>query len=168
MHPGRLLLSPAYTVLLLPRLAVAQSIFPIRTGEILLWSEYFGMAAIGWGTGVTAWLITGHKATECLFVNVPRAWRLRRKNFLTSSLPVYKYLVGGGFFLVIGAVLVNLLWGSWTHAFDVGLFTGVVTGAGNSFVNARMVGSKVDFLEANQRYLNENQVTLFSDYDELK
>jgi hypothetical protein len=94
---------------------------------------------------------------------MPRAWKLWQKGILTSRLPIYKYLLGGGLLLVLGIVLVDQLWGVWTKAFDVGVIAGVVVGAWFSFVNARKFRNQIDFLEANQRFLNENKVPLFTE-----
>ena len=165
MRLARLFPAPAFPALILPRLAVAQSVFPVRVGEVLMWSEYVGMLAVGWGVGVTVWLVSGRPAITCLFVDLPRAWKLRREHVLTSSLPICKYLLGGALLLMLGAILVDQLWGFWTPAFNIGLLTGVIVGAGHSVVNVRKLGGPVDFLEANQRYLNENEVPLFTEYD---
>lgn len=165
MRLAKLFPAPAFAALIVPRLAVAQSVFSVRVGDLLVWSEYFGMLAIGWGVGVTVWLVSGQPAVSCLFVDLPRAWTLRRKNCLTSSLPIYKYLLAGALLLVLGAILIDQLWGFWTPAFNVGLLTGVIVGAGHSVMNIRTLGSPIDFLEANQRYLNENEVPLFTEYD---
>lgn len=140
---------------------MAQSLESFLGPGAMAWAEYFGILAIGWGVGVTGWLTTGHQAVSCLFVDMPRAWKLWQKKVLTSSLPVYKYLAGGGLLLVLGTLLVNQLWGIWTQAFDVGIMTGVVVGAGHSFVNAREFGGQIDFLEANERFLNKGKVSLF-------
>ena len=165
MRLAKLFPAPAFAVLISPRLAVAQSVFPVRVGEVLMWSEYLGMVAIGWGVGVAVWLVSGQPAITCLFVDLPRAWKLRREHVLTSSLPIYKYLLGGALLLVLGAILVDQLWGFWTSAFTVGLLAGVIVGAGHSVVNVQKRGGPVDFLEANQRYLNEDEVPLFTEYD---
>ena len=66
---------------------------------------------------------------------------------------------------MLGAILVNQLWGFWTPAFNIGLLTGVIIGAGHSVVNVQKPGGPVDFLKANQRYSNENEVPLFTEYD---
>lgn len=158
-------LVPITTLILLSsaRSAAAQTGVPVRSTEILMWAEHAGILAIGWGVGVTAWLITGHPAMRCLFVNVSRAWRLRRKNALTSSLPVFKYLLAGGLLLALGAILAHQLWGIWIRPFDIGLLAGGIVGLGHSFVKIRRPGSKIDFLEANQRYLNEDKVVFFTE-----
>ncbi|PSQ95641.1 MAG: hypothetical protein BRD51_05385 [Bacteroidetes bacterium SW_11_64_17] len=80
---------------------------------------------------------------------------------LMSSLPVFKYLAGGGIMLLLGTLLFAQLWGIWTQAFDVGMMTGLVVGVGHSFANAREFGGQIDFLEANERFLNKNNVSLF-------
>lgn len=159
-----LAVTTALTLLFAPS-AAAQTDLSIRGSEVLSWGEYFGMLAIGWGVGVTGWLVTGHQAMSCLFADMPRAWKLWQKKVLTSSLPIYKYLIGGGLLLLLGTILIHQLWGFWTQAFDVGLLAGVVVGAGHSFVTVREQGSQIDFLEANQRFLNEKKVPLFTDYD---
>lgn len=143
---------------------MAQSLESFLRPGVMAWAEYFGIFAIGWGVGVTGWLITGHQAVSCLFVDMPRAWKLWQKKVLTSILPVYKYLAGGGLLLLLGTLLVNQLWGIWTQAFDVGIMTGLVVGAGHSFVNAREFGGQIDFLEANERFLNKNKVSLFPEW----
>ncbi|MFB6098562.1 MAG: hypothetical protein ABEK84_05515, partial [Salinibacter sp.] len=111
------------------------------------------------------WLVTGHQAMSCLSVDMPRAWRLWRKNVLTSRVPVYKYLLGGSLLIVLGVVLVEQLWGFWEDAFDVGLLAGIVVGAGHSLIKTREEGNQIDFLEANQRFLNEKRVRLFTEYE---
>lgn len=159
------LLFAPLVVLVLPQPAMGQATgFGVETG-MLEWGEYAGMLAIGWGVGVTGWLVTGHQAVSCLFIDMPRAWTLWRKRILTSSLPIYKYLIGGGLLLMLGTVLVDQLSGMWTHAFDVGVLAGVVVGAGHSFVASRRYRSQIDFLEANQRFLNEKKVSLFTEYE---
>jgi hypothetical protein len=166
MRLARLLSATTFLIFLSARSAAAQTGVSAGEMEILNWFEYGGMLAIGWGAGVTSWLVTGHQAMSCLFVNMPWAWKLLRKNVLTSSLPIFKYLFGGGLLLVLGAILVDQVWGIWTQAFDVGLLAGIVVGAGHSFLNMRRVGNRVDFLDANQRYLNEDQVPFFTDSSE--
>jgi hypothetical protein len=151
-----------FLVLTQPTMAQAGGL-GVETG-MLQWGEYAGMLAVGWGVGVTGWLVTGHQAVSCLFVDMPRAWKLWRKRVLTSSLPIYKYLIGGGLLLVLGTLLVDQLSGMWTHAFDVGVLAGIVVGAGRSFVTARKYRSQIDFLEANQRFLNEKEVSVFTEY----
>lgn len=151
--------------LFFPEPAQAQSLAPFLDSGAIAWTEYFGMLAIGWGVGVTGWLVTGHQAVSCLFVEMPRAWKLWRRKILTNSLPIYKYLIGGGLLLLLGTVLVNQLWGVWTQAFDVGIVAGMVVGVANSFLNAQELGNQIDFLEANQRFLNEKEVTLFTEYE---
>ena len=47
----------------------------------------------------------------------------------------------------------------------MGLLTGVIVGAGHSVMNMRTLGDPVDFLEANQRYLSEDEVSFFTEYD---
>lgn len=161
---GPQLLSPTLLFLLLvPQSAMAQSLESFLRPGVVAWAEYFGVLAIGWGVGVTGWLTTGHQAVSCLFVDMPRAWKLWQKKVLTSSLPVFKYLAGGGLLLLLGTLLFDQLWGLWTRAFDVGIMTGLVVGVGHSFANAREFGGQIDFLEANERFLNKNKVSLFPD-----
>lgn len=159
------ILPAALILLLVPESARAQSLVPFIDSGAIAWGEYFGVLATGWGVGVTVWLVTGHQAVSCWFVDMPRAWKLWQKEILTSSLPIYKYLVGGGLLLLLGTFLLNQLWGIWTQAFDVGVMAGVVVGAAHSFMNAQEVGSQIDFLEANQRFLNEKEVSLFTEYE---
>lgn len=151
-------------LLVLPPSAMAQASVPGLESGMLEWGEYAGMLAVGWGAGVTGWLVTGHQAVSCLFVDMPRAWKLWRKRVLTSSLPIYKYLIGGALLLVLGTFLMDQLSGVWTHAFDVGVLAGVVVGAVHSFATARKYRNQIDFLEANQRFLNEGEVSLFTEY----
>jgi hypothetical protein len=158
---------PATLILFLffPEMARAQPLAPFIDSGAIAWGESFGVFAIGWGVGVTGWLVTGHQAVSCLFVDVPRAWKLWQKKILTSGLPIYKYLIGGGLLLLLGTVLVDQLWGIWTQAFDVGMVAGVVVGVWFSFMKAREFRNEIDFLEANQRFLNENKVSLFTEYE---
>lgn len=165
MQTARILPVTLVLLLLFPESAGAQSSASIIESGALEWGEYFGMLAIGWGIGVTGWLVTGHQAVSCLFVDMPRAWKLWQKQVLTSSLPIYKYLIGGGLLLLLGTLLLHQLWGIWTQAFDVGVVGGVVVGAGYSFMNVRGYRSQIDFLEANQRFLNENKVPLFTELE---
>lgn len=165
MHFARLVPTTLVVGLLFVRSATAQTGLPVGVEGLLMWGEYFGMLAIGWGMGVTGWLVSGHQAMVCLFVKMPRAWKLWKKKALTSSLPIYKYLLGGGLLLMLGTILFNQIWGVWSQAYDVGLLTGVIIGAGHSFVNSRKFSNQIDFLEANQRFLNEKKVALFTEYD---
>lgn len=151
--------------LIFPESAQAQSLAPFLDSSAIAWAEYGGMLAIGWGVGVTGWLVTGHQAVSCLFVEMPRAWKLWQRKILTNSFPIYKYLIGGGLLLLLGTLLVNQLWGVWTQAFDVGIVAGTAVGAAHSFLNAQESGNPIDFLEANQRFLNEKEVTLFTEYE---
>lgn len=162
MQTARIVLATLVLLLLFPESAGAQSLAPGVKSEIMEWGEYFGMFAIGWGVGVTGWLVTGHQAVSCLVVDIPRAWKLWQKEVLTSSLPIYKYLLGTGLLLLLGTLLVTQLWGIWTQAFDVGVVAGVVVGAGRSFRNPQGHRSQIDFLEANQRFLDENKISLFT------
>lgn len=125
--------------------------------------EYAGYLAIGWGTGVTGWLVTGHLATSCLFGKVPRAWTLWQEEVLASRLPILKYLAAGVLLFGLGAVLGYHLWELATEAFDIGLLVGAAFGAVYSGQKVRQLGNEIDFLEANQRYLNKGKVSLFSD-----
>jgi len=161
-------LVPVTTLVLLSlvRSASAQTGMPVLGVGVLMWAEYLGVLAIGWGVGVTVWLVTGHPAVACLFVNMPRAWKLRRKNALKSGLPIFKYLFAGGGLFVLGAILANQLWGLWTQPFDVGILAGMIVGAGHSVANLRGHSNQIDFLEANQRYLNEDKVVFFTESDE--
>jgi hypothetical protein len=161
----RLIPIMAFHLLSLVRPASAQTGVSARGVEMLIWAEYLGILAVGWGAGVTVWLMTGHPAVTCLFKSMPRAWKLRRKNALKSSLPIFKYLFVGGFLLVLGAILANQLWGLWMQPFGVGVLTGMIVGAGHSVANLRRHGNQIDFLEANQRYLNEDEVVLFTEHD---
>lgn len=122
-----------------------------------------GIFSIGWGVGVTAWLMTGQQAVTCLLSRLPRAWTLRRRRVLTSLFPVLKYLVLGGILTVLGALLVRQLWGLWTGTYDAGLVVGVILGVVNSLARAPSRRTKIDFLEANQRYVNEEKVSVFAE-----
>lgn len=164
MRLARLISTTVLALLLAVQSAFAQQGLSGGKTELLSLLEVFGVFCIGWGGGVTGWLVTGHQAVTCLFLDMPRAWKLWTKDVLTSSLPVYKYLVAGGTLLVLGAVLVEQLWGVWVQAFDFGLIAGFFMGAGHSFMNLR-AGNQIDFLEANQRYLNEKEVTVFTEYE---
>lgn len=143
--------------------AAAQEGLQVEKTELLAWLEYFGMLAIGLGCGLLAWLVTGHQAMTCIFGRMSRAWSLWQKRVLTSSLPIYKYLVGGILLAGLGVVLALQLWEIWTEAFDIGLLVGGGLGVLHSLTRIRHSGSQIDFLEANQRYLNERKVTLFKD-----
>jgi hypothetical protein len=127
--------------------------------------ESLGILAIGWGVGVTGWLITGHQALSCFLGEMPRSWVLWRRDVLTNILPVLKYLIAGVLFVVFGSILVHQLWGLWTGAYDVGLLTGGITGIIHFLSRTWDIHSLIDFLEANQRYVNEEKVSLFTEYD---
>lgn len=142
-----------------------QNAFAVNEALILHRLEYVGILAIGWGVGVVAWLVTGHQAMECFFRRMPRAWTLWRKEVLTSSLPALKYLLGGGLLLAVGAELAKQLWGLWMEAYDVGLLTGGIVGVIFSLSETEKRSSQIDFLEANQRYVNEGKVSIFTQYD---
>lgn len=143
---------------------VDQSWFFLDQAAVLNWVEYLGILAIGWGVGVTGWLLAGHQALSCFFVNVPRAWILWQRQVLTSILPVCKYWFAGILFVGCGGILAQQLWGVWTGAYDIGLFTGGLLGAIHSVAQIRDVGSHIDFLEANQRYINPEKTSLFTEY----
>jgi hypothetical protein len=164
MHFARLISTTVLALLLVVQSAFAQHGLSVDEAKLLNLLEVFGVFCVGWGVGVTSWLVTGHQAVTCLFLDMPRAWKLWMKNVLTSSLPVYKYLIAGGLLLMLGIVLVHQLWGVWTQAFNLGMVVGILVGTGHSFVNLR-AGSPVDFFEANRRYLNEKRVPLFTDYE---
>lgn len=125
--------------------------------------ETAGIFSIGWGVGVTAWLVTGREAFRCLGERVPRAWILWRRAFLTSLVPVLKYTFGGFFMGALGIFLARHLWGLWTGAYDVGLAVGALVGAVHSFSQVREGGIRLEFLEANHRYLNDQKVPLFTE-----
>ncbi len=146
-------------------LMVAQEGGAIERRIILRQIQHLGVFAIGWGVGVTGWLITGHQATTCFFECVPRAWRFWRKDVFTSPLPVFKYLLGGVLLVGFAVVLARKLWGLWVGAFDVGLMAGGFVGVLHSLSSVQKVGNLIDFLEANQRYVNEDEVALFTEYD---
>lgn len=134
------------------------------SNESVIRLERAGYAAIGWGTGVTAWLLSGHLATSALLRNVPKAWRLWQGNVLKSCLPVFKYLTVGFLFSGLGALLGYYLWGLSIQAFDVGLLVGTTYGSIYSLHRVyHSADDQIDFLEANQRYLNEGKVAVFSD-----
>lgn len=165
MQIARVLPATVILLLLCPEPGMADSLLPLTGSEAMAWAEYSGMLAIGWGVGVTGWLVTGHQAVSCLFVDMPHAWKLRQKKVLTSSLPIYKYLIGGGLLLLLGGLLVDQLWGIWTRAFDIGVMLGGLLGVAYSFTNVRGLKNKIDFLEANQRFLNEEKVNLFTEQE---
>lgn len=155
----------SFVVLLLcVRMAAAQSGSLMAGEDFAFWLRYSGVLAIGWSVGVASWLVTGHQSVSCFFSDVPRAWRLWRKGVLTSILPVLKYVVGGALLLGLGVVLVMNLWGLWVQAFSVGLSAGLGGGAAHSLVSVRELRTQMDFLEANQRYLNERRVSVFTEY----
>jgi hypothetical protein len=125
--------------------------------------EEAGIFSIGWGVGVTAWLVTGQQAATYLFSRVHRAWTLWRRRVLTSLLPVFKYLVVGLILIGLGALLVRQLWGLWTGAYDAGLIAGVMVGIVYSVSQTPSNRTRLDFLEANQRYLNDEEVSVFTE-----
>jgi len=136
---------------------------PLQRRVFLGRLEEAGVFSIGWGVGVTAWLATGQQAARHLFSHVPRAWALWRRLVLTSLLPVLKYLFVGGTMAALGTLLLRQLWGLWTGAYDAGLVVGVVMGAVLSMARIRRGRTRLDFLEANQRYLNDQKVPVFTE-----
>lgn len=136
---------------------------PIDRNAFLNELETAGIFSIGWGVGVTAWLVTGKEAFRCLGERVPRAWILWRRAILTSLIPVVKYTLGGLVMAALGVFLARHLWGLWTGAYDVGLAAGVLVGAVYSFSQVRESHIRLDFLEANHRYLNDQKVSVFTE-----
>lgn len=141
---------------------VVQNWVIVNEALVLHRIEVLGIFAIGWGVGVTAWLVIGHQALLCFFEKVPRAWSLWRKDVLKSSLPVHKYLIGGILLLGLGAFLVKQLWGLWIGAYSMGFIAGAIIGGIHSITTVGDIGSPIDFLDANQRYVNEDKVSLFT------
>lgn len=133
---------------------------------VLIQLKQVGVFAVGWGTGVLGWLVTGDKALIYLFVRVPKAWSLWRKGFFTSTLPVWKYFFGGVLLTVLGIILSRHVWGIWIGAFDTGMLAGVVVGTIHSLSRIREVGDRMSFLEANQRHLNDDRISVFSQHDQ--
>lgn len=126
----------------------------------MAWLQHLAIFAIGWGAGVTVWLATGHQAFSSFVSNVPRALELRRKNVLTSWLPLLKYLIVGLLLLTLGGILMRQLWNIWTEAYNLGLLAGSVTGVVHSINNSQESSTQVDFLLANRRYVDENKVSI--------
>lgn len=125
--------------------------------------EQVGYFSLGWGTGVTGWLVTGHWGTSYLSRRLPWAWKLWRKNVLVSLVPVFKYLVAGVLLLGLGAALGYFLWGIFTAGFDIGLAAGAIFGLLYTARKDRGLGDQINLLEANQRYLNKEQTPLFQE-----
>lgn len=145
-------------------LAVIQGWFGELSSQSLRQLEQTGYFAIGWGTGVTGWLLSGHLAIFYLLRKAPRAWRLWRKDVLLSPLPVFKYLAVGLFSLGLGAIGGYRLWDFFMQVFNAGLLVGAVLGFLYSIRKVyQSAGNQIDFFEANQRYLNRDEVPLFSE-----
>lgn len=126
--------------------------------------EQTGYFAIGCGTGVTGWFLSGNLAAPYFLRKVPMAWKLWQRDVLTSRLPILKYLTTGFFFLGLGAASGYYLWGLSKPAFDVGLLAGAIFCSVYSLRKLyQSTENRVDFFEANQRYLNEENVALFSE-----
>lgn len=125
--------------------------------------EQAGHLAIGWGTGVMGWLLTGHLATSFLLKKAPATRRLWQKDVLVNSLPIFKYVTAGILFLGLGIFLGYQLWGLFIQAFDIGFLVGAICGLLFSLRTVYYSGpDRIDLLEANHRYLNERKVPLFS------
>lgn len=139
--------------------------YPLTQELLLNQLRFVGVFAIGWGVGVMGWLITGDKALICLFARIPRAWGLWRKGIFTSILPVWKYLFGGALLIGAGVLLARHVWGIWFGIFDAGIMAGGFVGAIHTLSRLREVGGMMNFLEANQRHLNKDRVSVFTEYD---
>jgi len=122
-----------------------------------------GIFSIGWGVGITAWLATGQQAATYLFSRVSRAWTFWRRGVLTSLLPVLKYVIVGFTLLALGILLMRQLWGLWTGAYDAGLVAGGILGVVYSVARTPSNRARLDFLEANQRYVNDEKVSVFTE-----
>lgn len=126
--------------------------------------EQAGYFALGWGAGVTGWLLTGHQTTSCLLKKVPNTWKLWQRDILVSLVPAFKYLTAGVLFAGLGILLGYALSGLFIQAFDTGLLIGAIFGLVHSLRKGYTSGpDRINFFEANQRYLNEKKVPLFSD-----
>ena len=136
---------------------------PLSRTTLLEKLETTGTFSIGWGVGITGWLVTGRGAFRYLVERMPRAWKLWRRGILTSLIPVLKYALVGVLMGALGGVLTWYLWGSWATAYDVGLVVGALVGAVRSARRVRQKDTPVDFLEANHRYLNDQKVTIFTE-----
>jgi len=139
--------------------------YVLAQGLFLDQLQYAGVFAIGWGVGVVGWLITGDKALVCLFARIPKAWALWRKRVFRNSLPVWKYLFGSILLVGLGTLVARQVWGIWVEAFDIGMLAGAVVGAIHSVSRVQEIGDLINFLEANQRHLNKDRATLFTEYD---
>ncbi|WP_263786397.1 hypothetical protein [Salinibacter grassmerensis] len=135
---------------------------PFDRAVLLNELEGAGIFAIGCGVGIVAWLVTGQGAFRCLGRRAPRAWLLWRRDVLTSFLPVLKYTVIGLVMGALGVYLVQYLWGLWTSAYSAGLVVGGVVGAVYSATRSHR-HSQLNFLEANQRYINDENVSVFTE-----
>lgn len=124
------------------------------------WLLYGARLSIGWGGAVAVWLVTIHRAAVWLVSRVPRAWRLWRRSVLTTLVPLLKALVGGAVLLGGGGGLVWWLFGVASGAFDPGLWAGLVTGALWSVSTLPGSESRVDFLLANRRHVNQGKVSI--------
>lgn len=136
---------------------------PLDRAVLLIELEAAGVFTVGVGVGTTAWLVTGQEVFRCLGQRVPHAWRLWRRDILTSLVPVFKYLLGAVLIGALGSVLFQYLWGLWTDAYDVGLVVGAGMGAVHSVWHLNQKGVRLEFLEANHRYLNDQKVSVFSE-----
>ncbi|MBB4088934.1 hypothetical protein [Salinibacter ruber] len=139
---------------------------PLDRTVVLNKAEAAGVFAIGSGVGTLAWLVTGREAFRCLGQRAPRAWHLWRRDALTSLIPVLKYTALGLLMGGLGAYLMQYLWGLWTTAYSAGLAAGAFGGAIYSATRSRR-GSQMDFLEANQRYINDENVSVFTETEKL-
>lgn len=135
---------------------------PVEQTVFLDRFEAAGIFAIGAGVGIMAWVVTGQGAFRCLVERAPRAWLLWRRNVLTSLVPVVKYTLVGLLLGALGGYLVQSLWALWTGAYSAGLGTGVAAGAMYSVTRLRRP-SQMNFLEANQRYINDEKVSVFTE-----
>jgi len=135
---------------------------PVQQTVVLNRFEVAGIFAIGVGIGIMAWLVTGQGAFRCLVERAPRAWLLWRRNVLTSLMPVVKYTLMGLLLAALGGYLVQSLWALWTGAYSAGLVAGVAVGAMHSVTRSRRP-TRINFLEANQRYINDEKVSVFTE-----
>ncbi|WP_103021079.1 hypothetical protein [Salinibacter altiplanensis] len=135
---------------------------PVDRPVLLNKIEAVGIFAIGCGVGAIAWLLTGRRAIQYLGVRAPRAWRLWRRDVLTSLAPVLKYTLMGLLMGALGGVLAQYLWGLWTSAYSAGLVVGAVVGTIDSVTRPQQ-NPRLNFLEANQRYINDEKVSVFTE-----